>query len=105
MFPTHRQIANLINDQQAVRIDESLERLGKAGSVDALSSESITGRQPWVGGDLNTCLRGRIAQGDGDVGFARTAWPQQHHVLATLDEGKQLASSWICALGTPVAAI
>ena len=87
LLPTHRQIADLVNDQQAIRIDESLERLGEL----VLSMRSGQNQQQVGGRDeanLDACLRGRIPQGDGDVSLASAAWPQQHHVLATLDEGQ-----------------
>src|ERR1700688_748869 len=85
LLATHRQIADLVNDQQLVGVDRAMHDLAIAAlALRGFEHQHQIGRTEEAG--LVTLLSGEIAERDREVSIADARWSEEHHVLGALDE-------------------
>jgi hypothetical protein len=101
LLAAHRQIADLVEDQQFVSADRAMHGL----SVTALALGGFQ-HQHQIGraeeGRLVSSLSGEIAERDCEMGLAHARGSEEHHVLGAFDKTR-LASFMICLRGAPMA--
>ena len=87
LLPGHWQIADLVDDQQPVRLDRPVHhRLQIVLRMGGRQAQHQIGRRREA--RLDAGLRGLVAQRHGQMRLAHAAGPHQHHVLVSLHEAK-----------------
>src|SRR5271156_4270070 len=101
LLAAHRQIADLIDDQQLVGVDCAMHGL----SVTALTLGRFQHQNQIRCAEeasLVSLLRGQIPEGDREMSLAHAGGPEEHPFSARSTKAR-LASSMICLRGAPVA--
>ncbi len=87
LLAAHRQVADLVDDQQPVDVHRAMHRLAIAAlTLGGFQHQHQIGRAEEA--SLVALLSSEIAERDREMSLAHARGPQEHHVLRALDEGE-----------------
>lgn len=87
LVTAHRQVTDLVDDQQARSHDVAFDEIGEPVlSLGGDEGDDQIGSRDEAG--LHPGLRGEIAEADRQMGLADARWAEQHDVLSALDKGQ-----------------